>query len=362
MERDEESGLEYHNARYYVPWLGRWTAPDTHADELDGNRYAYVKNNPVVHRDRNGLFEEPVHGVTTYRLALAAGFTKEDAAKIAIATAGMDHDEATRPGDGIGEMQAQIWRGRTQEYHYPTQEAALDRINSDIKGGVKDLEEFGRHLHSLEDVGFKEAAGPHNRSKDRALSPVVGIIGAWALSGGVITIIETAKANFSTAANIALGVLAAVLIAFGLYATIFAFRAEGTGHPSYQTERGEWSDSFHHYADEAFQDPKANTEELRRIYAKLKEAAAKRYGGKAVADDAAAEAAIKDVVTADDACQINNLINTPTADTTGNPAPSYADIVKKLGRWAPDKIDVSLDRGREFTYRPGIQVCPVPAR
>jgi len=24
MERDEETGLNYHNARYYIPWLGRW--------------------------------------------------------------------------------------------------------------------------------------------------------------------------------------------------------------------------------------------------------------------------------------------------------------------------------------------------
>ncbi len=27
-ERDEESGLYYHGARYYVPWLARWTAVD----------------------------------------------------------------------------------------------------------------------------------------------------------------------------------------------------------------------------------------------------------------------------------------------------------------------------------------------
>lgn len=28
MERDEESGLEYHAARYYLPWLGRWCSAD----------------------------------------------------------------------------------------------------------------------------------------------------------------------------------------------------------------------------------------------------------------------------------------------------------------------------------------------
>src|SRR5204862_3436868 len=28
IERDEESGFTYHKARYYLPWLGRWTACD----------------------------------------------------------------------------------------------------------------------------------------------------------------------------------------------------------------------------------------------------------------------------------------------------------------------------------------------
>ena len=27
-ERDEENDLYYHGARYYAPWLGRWTAAD----------------------------------------------------------------------------------------------------------------------------------------------------------------------------------------------------------------------------------------------------------------------------------------------------------------------------------------------
>ena len=28
QERDEETGLSYHGARYYAPWLGRWTSCD----------------------------------------------------------------------------------------------------------------------------------------------------------------------------------------------------------------------------------------------------------------------------------------------------------------------------------------------
>lgn len=53
-ERDEETGFYYHGARYYAPWLARWTAPDR-GDLKDGlNRYAYVRNCPVRLFDPSG--------------------------------------------------------------------------------------------------------------------------------------------------------------------------------------------------------------------------------------------------------------------------------------------------------------------
>jgi RHS repeat-associated protein len=53
-EKDDETGLYYHGARYYAPWLGRWTAPDP-AGAVDGlNPYTYVRNNPVSLHDPNG--------------------------------------------------------------------------------------------------------------------------------------------------------------------------------------------------------------------------------------------------------------------------------------------------------------------
>ncbi|MBI4538057.1 MAG: VCBS repeat-containing protein [Gemmatimonadetes bacterium] len=53
-EKDEETGLYYHGARYYACWLGRWTSPDP-VDLADGmNRYAFVHNNPVRLRDPSG--------------------------------------------------------------------------------------------------------------------------------------------------------------------------------------------------------------------------------------------------------------------------------------------------------------------
>ncbi|WP_437597398.1 SpvB/TcaC N-terminal domain-containing protein [Sorangium sp. So ce590] len=53
-EKDEETGLYYHGARYYAPWLGRWTSADP-AGLVDGpGLYAYTKDNPVRFVDRNG--------------------------------------------------------------------------------------------------------------------------------------------------------------------------------------------------------------------------------------------------------------------------------------------------------------------
>ena len=53
-ERDIETGLYYHGARYYIPWLARWSSCDP-AGLTDGtNLYAYVRDNPVRMADPNG--------------------------------------------------------------------------------------------------------------------------------------------------------------------------------------------------------------------------------------------------------------------------------------------------------------------
>ena len=54
MERDEESGLGYHSARYYMPWLGRWINGDS-AGLGDGvNLYIYTSDNPLAYSDKSG--------------------------------------------------------------------------------------------------------------------------------------------------------------------------------------------------------------------------------------------------------------------------------------------------------------------
>jgi RHS repeat-associated protein len=54
-EKDEETGLHYHSARYLAGWLGRWTSSDP-AGLVDGvGRYSYSRQSPVRSLDMSGF-------------------------------------------------------------------------------------------------------------------------------------------------------------------------------------------------------------------------------------------------------------------------------------------------------------------
>lgn len=58
MERDEESGLQYHSARYYLPWLGRWLSCDDFWAPGD-SPFSYVECHPVGKIDKEGQWGKP---------------------------------------------------------------------------------------------------------------------------------------------------------------------------------------------------------------------------------------------------------------------------------------------------------------
>ncbi len=54
-ERDPETGLHYHRARYYNPTAGRWISSDpTEFDSGDSNFYRYAGNNSLNYTDPDG--------------------------------------------------------------------------------------------------------------------------------------------------------------------------------------------------------------------------------------------------------------------------------------------------------------------
>jgi RHS repeat-associated protein len=54
LERDEETGLSYHTARYYLPWLGRWGSSDPIGIEGGINLYNYSDSVPIYFTDKTG--------------------------------------------------------------------------------------------------------------------------------------------------------------------------------------------------------------------------------------------------------------------------------------------------------------------
>lgn len=57
-ERDEETGFNYHGARYYAPWQGRWVSCDPSGLKGGHNQYRYAADNPLSFTDPDG--REPV--------------------------------------------------------------------------------------------------------------------------------------------------------------------------------------------------------------------------------------------------------------------------------------------------------------
>ncbi len=62
MEGDEESGLAYHSARYYLPWLGRWGSCDPVGITNVNSLYNYTESNPVIFIDDDGKSPKSTRG------------------------------------------------------------------------------------------------------------------------------------------------------------------------------------------------------------------------------------------------------------------------------------------------------------
>ena len=58
-ERDEETGLTYHGARYHAPWLARWTSSDPLGIVDSMSLYVYANNEPINHVDDDGRKVDP---------------------------------------------------------------------------------------------------------------------------------------------------------------------------------------------------------------------------------------------------------------------------------------------------------------
>ncbi len=116
LERDEETGLEYHSTRYYLPWLGRWLSPDPISIKGGINDYIYSKNNPVILTDRKGMQAD-------------GGFICERAAGV---DGPCDYERPAPPPPPTPEQTAALNEGRRLGAIYGQFEADLEQFNGVI--------------------------------------------------------------------------------------------------------------------------------------------------------------------------------------------------------------------------------------
>jgi len=92
-ERDEETGFNYHGARYYAPWLGRWISPDPIGIGDGLNQYLYSKSNPICLSDTNGCEVSSNNGVANEDSKIIPKATDEEI-KIMIKTQPVPKDKS----------------------------------------------------------------------------------------------------------------------------------------------------------------------------------------------------------------------------------------------------------------------------
>jgi RHS repeat-associated protein len=137
-ERDEESGLSYHDARYYAPWLGKWLSPDP-LGMVDGtNLYQYSRANPQKYTDPKGTNGDDDDSGLMGTLGAIWGGAKEAASEAASGAyesassivTNIDWEDAaiTMAFGGPTSLPYLIWRG-TQ---IAEGEADVNKIASDL--------------------------------------------------------------------------------------------------------------------------------------------------------------------------------------------------------------------------------------
>jgi RHS repeat-associated protein len=166
MERDEESGLSYHVARYYACWLGRWTSCDP--APTSPTAYSYTSQ-PITKYDLDGKapkdgypISEPVPWGLPADVTIA--LAKKRAAEIKL-------DAAIRKSDAESKGQA------LDEAH---------RADLEVQG-AEEFHDFHKN------VGGKVALGAGGLAVSAPVVGTVGLVGAFVGGFGLSTLRQGAQ-------------------------------------------------------------------------------------------------------------------------------------------------------------------------
>lgn len=169
-ERDEESGLDYHGARYYACWLGRWVSCDPKG-MVDGScLYAFTRNNPVKFADPTGT-DSAEQEAESRKEQHAQGYLSGD-------QIGDIYQSAQDVPKDLGEKPAQLTPARVVQQQHRLMQGEAKRVQQ--KRGTKPLTKEIVKQHREEDLQAG-LAGMRNEAIDTLWTLGVGPLGSFVL-------------------------------------------------------------------------------------------------------------------------------------------------------------------------------------
>ncbi|NJO42498.1 MAG: hypothetical protein HC769_22345 [Cyanobacteria bacterium CRU_2_1] len=145
MERDEETGLSYHTARYYLPWLGRWCSTDSIGIKGGINLFCYAQTNPICLNDVVGtdpVDRTPAGIVDRTENLLQNRFSRADFEGALAESQGYQIPRPGRQGGGWYDHYEDVQQGVNQARN----------ILKDIQSILKDAGTGNRVRRSLEQI------------------------------------------------------------------------------------------------------------------------------------------------------------------------------------------------------------------
>lgn len=147
---NDSTGLYYYRARYYSPVFQRFISEDPYGFRAGPNLYTYANNDPVDFVDPLGLFSSDVHYQLAYDAAIAAGYSREEADRIATEDVMADFAPNSQDTDAF-DANLHAMAGKKPNGRYQNCNQAVQGTADRLAGSLM-ADELGPALHTVQDA------------------------------------------------------------------------------------------------------------------------------------------------------------------------------------------------------------------